>query len=358
MKKTSLYQSHLAIGAKMVHFAGFEMPMQYTGVVHEHLAVRHKVGIFDVSHMGEILVSGPNAIDLIQYVFSNDAQHLDVGQAQYGYMPNAKGGIIDDLLVYRIDSQSYLLVVNAANIEKDWNWLLTHNKVFGASLQNQSDQWSLIALQGPKATSVLAKLTNTDIGSIPFYRFVYGKVAGIDQVLISATGYTGSGGYELYIPNEEAEKIWNSLIQNGAEPCGLAARNTLRIEMGYCLYGNDIDDTTSPISAGLSWCTALSKDFVSKDQIEKQKVNGVSKKRVGFIVNERGIPRQSYSLVDENENDIGIVTSGTQSPCLEKGIGIGYVDREKAIVGNIIYVSIRNKQVPATITSLPFYHAE
>ena len=358
MKKTSLYQSHLAIGAKMVHFAGFEMPMQYTGVVHEHLAVRHKVGIFDVSHMGEILVSGPNAIDLIQYVFSNDAQHLDVGQAQYGYMPNAKGGIIDDLLVYRIDSQSYLLVVNAANIEKDWNWLLTHNKLFGASLQNQSDQWSLIALQGPQATSVLAKLTNTDIGSIPFYRFVYGKVAGIDQVLISATGYTGSGGYELYVPNEGAEKIWNSLIQNGAEPCGLAARNTLRIEMGYCLYGNDIDDTTSPISAGLSWCTALSKDFVSKDQIEKQKVNGVSKKRVGFIVNERGIPRQSYSLVDENENDIGIVTSGTQSPCLEKGIGIGYVDREKAIVGNIIYVSIRNKQVPATITSLPFYHAE
>ena len=358
MKKTSLYQSHLAIGAKMVHFAGFEMPMQYTGVVNEHLAVRHKVGIFDVSHMGEILVSGPNAIDLIQYVFSNDAQNLDVGQAQYGYMPNAKGGIIDDLLVYRIDSQSYLLVVNAANIEKDWNWLLTHNKVFGASLQNQSDQWSLIALQGPQATSVLAKLTNTDIGSIPFYRFVYGKVAGIDQVLISATGYTGSGGYELYIPNEEAEKIWNSLIQNGAEPCGLAARNTLRIEMGYCLYGNDIDDTTSPISAGLSWCTALSKDFVSKDQIEKQKVNGVSKKRVGFIVNERGIPRQSYGLVDENENDIGIVTSGTQSPCLEKGIGIGYVDREKAIVGNIIYVSIRNKQVPATITSLPFYHAE
>ena len=273
-------------------------------------------------------------------------------------MPNAKGGIIDDLLVYRIDSQSYLLVVNAANIEKDWNWLLTHNKVFGASLKNQSDQWSLIALQGPKATSVLAKLTNTDIGSIPFYRFVYGKVAGIDQVLISATGYTGSGGYELYVPNEGAEKIWNSLIQNGAEPCGLAARNTLRIEMGYCLYGNDIDDTTSPISAGLSWCTALSKDFVSKDQIEKQKVDGVSKKRVGFIVNERGIPRQTYGLVDESENDIGIVTSGTQSPCLEKGIGIGYVDREKAIVGNIIYVSIRNKQVPATITSLPFYHAE
>ena len=304
------------------------------------------------------MASEPIAIDLIQSVFSNDAQHLDVGQAQYGYMPNTKGGIIDDLLVYRIDSQSYLLVVNAANIEKDWNWLLTHNKVFGASLQNQSDQWSLIALQGPQATSVLTKLTNTDIGSIPFYRFVYGKVAGIDQVLISATGYTGSGGYELYIPNEEAEKIWNSLIQNGAEPCGLAARNTLRIEMGYCLYGNDIDDTTSPISAGLSWCTALSKDFVSKDQIEKQKVDGVSKKRVGFIVNERGIPRQSYGLIDENENDIGIVTSGTQSPCLEKGIGIGYVDREKAIVGNIIYVSIRKKPVPATITSLPFYHAK
>ena len=358
MKKTPLYQSHMALGAKMVAFAGFEMPLHYTGVVREHLAVRHQVGLFDVSHMGEFLVSGPHAIDLIQYVFSNDAQLLDVGQAQYGYMPNAKGGIIDDLLVYRIENQSYLLVVNAANIEKDWNWLVTHNKVFGASLQNQSDQLSLIALQGPQATSVLAKLTNKDIGNIPFYRFVYGKIAGTDKVLISATGYTGSGGYELYVPNEGAEKIWSSLIQNGAEPCGLAARNTLRIEMGYCLYGNDIDDTTSPISAGLSWCTALSKDFVSKDQIEKQKVNGVSKKRVGFIVNERGIPRQTYGLVDESENDIGIVTSGTQSPCLEKGIGIGYVDREKAIVGNIIYVSIRNKQVPATITSLPFYHAE
>ena len=255
MKKTPLYHSHVALGAKMVPFAGYEMPVQYTGVVREHLAVRNHAGLFDVSHMGEFLVSGPQATNLIQYVFSNDVERLDVGQAQYGYMPNAKGGIIDDLLVYRIDNQSYLLVVNAANIEKDWNWLVTHNKVFGASLQNQSDQWSLLALQGPQATSLLAKLTNTDIGSVPFYRFTYGKVVGVDKVLISATGYTGSGGYELYVQNKGAGKIWNSLIQNGAVPCGLAARNTLRIEMGYCLYGNDIDDTTSPLSAGLSWCT-------------------------------------------------------------------------------------------------------
>ena len=358
MKKTPLYHSHVALGAKMVPFAGYEMPVQYTGVVKEHLAVRNHAGLFDVSHMGEFLVSGAQATNLIQYVFSNDVERLDVGQAQYGYMPNAKGGIIDDLLVYRIDNQSYLLVVNAANIEKDWNWLVTHNKVFGASLQNQSDQWSLLALQGPQATSLLAKLTNTDIGSVPFYRFTYGKVAGVDKVLISATGYTGSGGYELYVLNKGVEKIWNSLIQNGAVPCGLAARNTLRIEMGYCLYGNDIDDTTSPLSAGLSWCTLFSKDFFSKNIIEDLKVNGIVKKRVGFVLNERGIPRQGYALADESGNEIGIVTSGTQSPSLNKGIGMGYIKREQALVGNIVYVVIRNKQVPATITSLPFYHAQ
>jgi aminomethyltransferase len=358
MKKTPLYHSHVALGAKMVPFAGYEMPVQYTGVVREHLAVRNHAGLFDVSHMGEFLVSGPQATNLIQYVFSNDVERLDVGQAQYGYMPNAKGGIIDDLLVYRIDNQSFLLVVNAANIEKDWNWLVIHNKVFGASLQNQSDQWSLLALQGPQATSLLAKLTNTDISSVPFYRFTYGKVAGVDKVMISATGYTGSGGYELYVQNKGAEKIWNSLIQNGAVPCGLAARNTLRIEMGYCLYGNDIDDTTSPQSAGLSWCTVFSKDFVSKDIIERQKVNGIAKKRVGFVLNERGIPRQGYALADESGNETGIVTSGTQSPSLNKGIGMGYVKREQALVGNIVYVVIRDKQVPATITSLPFYHAQ
>ena len=357
MRKTPLYQSHVALGAKMVPFAGFEMPVQYSGVVREHLAVRRQAGLFDVSHMGEIMVSGPKAVDLIQYVFSNDIKRLEIGQAQYGYMPNAKGGIIDDLLVYRIDTQSYLLVVNAANVEKDWNWLVTHNKVFGASLHNQSDQWSLLALQGPQATSLLTKLTKADISSIPFYRFDYGKVAGVDQVLISATGYTGSGGYELYVQNKGAKKIWNSLIENGAEPCGLAARNTLRIEMGYCLYGNDIDDTTSPISAGLSWCTSFSKNFVSKNQLEQEKVTGIINKRVGFVLNERGIPRQGYILEDESGNDIGTVTSGTQSPCLEKGIGMGYVLIEQAIVGNAIYVIIRNKKIPATITSFPFYHA-
>ena len=357
MRKTPLYKSHVALGAKMVPFAGFEMPVQYTGVVREHLAVRHQAGLFDVSHMGEIMVSGPQAVDLIQYVFSNDIKRLDIGQAQYGYMPNAKGGIIDDLLVYRIDNQSYLLVVNAANVEKDWNWLVTHNKAFGSSLQNQSDQWSLLALQGPQATSLLTKLTDTDIGSIPSYRFDYGKVAGVNRVLISATGYTGSGGYELYIQNKGVEKVWNSLIESGAEPCGLAARNTLRVEMGYCLYGNDIDDTTSPISAGLSWCTSFSKDFVSKNQIEKEKVTGILRKRVGFILNERGIPRQGYALTDESGNDIGIVTSGTQSPSLKKGIGLGYVDQKQAADGNTIYVIVRNKQIPATITSFPFYRA-
>ena len=283
MRKTPLYKSHVALGAKMVPFAGFEMPVQYTGVVREHLAVRHQAGLFDVSHMGEIMVSGPQAVDLIQYVFSNDIKRLDIGQAQYGYMPNAKGGIIDDLIVYRIDNQSYLLVVNAANVEKDWNWLVTHNKAFGSSLQNQSDQWSLLALQGPQATSLLTKLTDTDIGSIPSYHFDYGKVAGVNRVLISATGYTGSGGYELYIQNKGVEKVWNSLIESGAEPCGLAARNTLRVEMGYCLYGNDIDDTTSPISAGLSWCT-FSKDFLSKNQIEKEKVTGILRRELDLYL--------------------------------------------------------------------------
>ena len=357
MRKTSLHTCHLALQAKMVPFAGFEMPVQYTGVVREHHAVREHAGLFDVSHMGEFLISGPQAVPLIQHVFSNDVERLDIGQAQYGYMPNAKGGIVDDLLVYRIDQQRYMFVVNAANIEKDWNWLVTHNKMFGATLENQSDQWSLLALQGPKATSILATLTEASVAKIPFYSFIHGTVAGVENVLISATGYTGSGGYELYIPNADVEKIWNSLLNNGAEPCGLAARNTLRIEMGYCLYGNDIDDSTSPIAAGLRWYTAFSKDFVSKDIIEQQKAAGTNTKRVGFVLNERGIPRQGYSLTDVDGNDIGTVTSGTQSPSLEKGIGMGYIDRKHAIVGNNIYVVIRNKSILATITSLPFYHA-
>ena len=357
MRKTSLHKCHLALQSKMVPFAGFEMPVKYIGVVREHHAVRDYAGLFDVSHMGEFLISGPEAVPFIQYVFSNDVERLDIGQAQYGYMPNAKGGIVDDLLVYRIDQQRYMLVVNAANIEKDWNWLVTHNKMFGATLENQSDQWSLLALQGPKATSILATLTEATIAKIPFYSFIHGTVAGVDNVLISATGYTGSGGYELYIPNENAEKIWNSLLDNGAEPCGLAARNTLRIEMGYCLYGNDIDDSISPIAAGLRWCTTFSKDFVSKDIIEKQKAAGTNTKRVGFVLNERGIPREGYALTDVDGNNIGTVTSGTQSPSLEKGIGMGYVDRQHAVVGNNIQVVIRNKSILATITSLPFYSA-
>ena len=357
MRKTSLHTCHLALQAKMVPFAGFEMPVQYKGVVYEHHAVRKRAGLFDVSHMGEFLISGPQAVPLIQYVFSNDVERLDIGQTQYGYLPNTKGGIVDDLLVYRIDQQRYMFVVNAVNIEKDWNWLLTHNKIFGATLENQSDQWSLLALQGPKATSILATLTEATVAKIPFYSFIHGTVAGVDNVLISATGYTGSGGYELYIPNENSEKIWDSLINNGAEPCGLAARNTLRIEMGYCLYGNDIDDSTSPIAAGLQWCTTFSKDFVSKDIIGQQKAAGTNTKRVGFVLNERGIPREGYALTDFDGNNIGTVTSGTQSPSLEKGIGMGYVDRQHAVVGNNIQVVIRNKSIMATITSLPFYLA-
>lgn len=358
MRKTTLYQTHVGLGAKMVPFAGYEMPVQYSSVVKEHLAVREHAGLFDVSHMGEILVSGPQAISLLQYVFSNDVERLDIGQAQYGYLPNAKGGIIDDLLVYRINNQRYLMVVNAANIQKDWNWLVTHNKMFGAALENQSDQWSLLALQGPKSTTILANLTDSNVENIPFYRFINGKVAGVDHVLISATGYTGSGGFELYVSNKDVAKIWNVLLKNGAEPCGLAARNTLRIEMGYCLYGNDIDDSISPIAAGLRWCTAFSKDFVSKDIIEQQVLSGAETKRIGFTMTERGIPRQGYDLVDENGNNIGIVTSGTQSPSLEKGIGMGYIDRKRAVIGNPIYVRIRKKEIRAFISSLPFYHAK
>lgn len=358
MRKTTLYQTHVGLGAKMVPFAGYEMPVQYSSVVKEHLAVREHAGLFDVSHMGEILVSGPQAISLLQYVFSNDVERLDIGQAQYGYLPNAKGGIIDDLLVYRINNQRYLMVVNAANIQKDWNWLVTHNKMFGAALENQSDQWSLLALQGPKSTTILANLTDSNVENIPFYRFISGKVAGVDHVLISATGYTGSGGFELYVSNKDVAKIWNVLLKNGAEPCGLAARNTLRIEMGYCLYGNDIDDSISPIAAGLRWCTAFSKDFVSKDIIEQQVFSGAETKRIGFTMTERGIPRQGYDLVDENGNNIGIVTSGTQSPSLEKGIGMGYIDRKRAVIGNPIYVRIRKKKIRAYISPLPFYHAK
>lgn len=358
MRKTTLYQTHVGLGAKMVPFAGYEMPVQYSSVVKEHLAVREHAGLFDVSHMGEILVSGPQAISLLQYVFSNDVERLDIGQAQYGYLPNAKGGIIDDLLVYRINNQRYLMVVNAANIQKDWNWLVTHNKMFGAALENQSDQWSLLALQGPKSTTILANLTDSNVENIPFYRFISGKVAGVDHVLISATGYTGSGGFELYVSNKDVAKIWNVLLKNGAEPCGLAARNTLRIEMGYCLYGNDIDDSISPIAAGLRWCTAFSKDFVSKDIIEQQVLSGAETKRIGFTMTERGIPRQGYDLVDENGNNIGIVTSGTQSPSLEKGIGMGYIDRKRAVIGNPIYVRIRKKEIRAFISPLPFYHAK
>ena len=357
MRKTPLYNRHLALGAKIVPFAGFEMPVQYDGVVKEHLAVRQNTGVFDISHMGEFWVRGPKAIDLLQQVFSNDVSNLTVGQAQYGYFPNSSGGIIDDLLVYRTQEEEYMLVVNAANIAKDWNWLVTHNTVYGATLDNESDNIGLLALQGPKAATVLATLTDVDISNIPFYHFTHGTVAGIEKILISATGYTGSGGFELYIPTTSLWTVWDTLIEKGVTPCGLAARNTLRIEMGYCLYGNDIDDTTSPMAAGLAWCTKFTKNFVNSKNLALQKKEKTTHRRVGFVLTERGIPRKGYSLVDADGNAIGLVTSGTQSPSLGKGIGMGYVKREQAAAGKTIYVEIRNKRIQATITSFPFYHA-
>ena len=358
MKKTALYNKHVELGAKMVPFAGYQMPVQYSGVNAEHINVRDNVGVFDVSHMGEFIVSGENALNLIQKISSNDASKLFPGRAQYSYLPNDNGGVVDDLIIYMISEEKYLLVVNASNIEKDWNWINKHNDV-GAELENISDQMSLLAVQGPKAVDLLQKLTKIDLNEIKFYHFVEGEIAGIDNVIISATGYTGSGGFELYVNNNVAERLWDEILKAGVpfniEPAGLASRDTLRLEMGYCLYGNDIDDKTSPISAGLGWVTKFTKSFVGDQILINQKENGVDKKLVAFKLLDRGIPRKDYLIVDQNQNEIGIVTSGTMGPSVKLSIGLGYVKSEFSSVGSAIYLSIRNKSIAAEIVKLPFF---
>lgn len=358
MKDVALSHIHQSLGAKMVPFAGYNMPVQYEGVNIEHDTVRKGVGVFDVSHMGEFLIEGPNALDLIQSVCSNDASILNVGKAQYSCLPNASGGIVDDLIIYRIKEETYLLVVNASNIEKDWNWITSKNYM-KAEMKNLSDDYSLLAVQGPKAVEAMQSLTSIDLSSIQFYNFEVSDFAGIDHVIISATGYTGSGGFEIYCKNSEVEHIWHQVFAAGKsfgiKPIGLAARDTLRLEMGYCLYGNDIDDTTSPIEAGLGWITKFTKPFTNHEALQKQKEYGVYRKLVAFELNERGIPRHGYPIVDGNGNAIGNVTSGTMSPSLGKGIGMGYVSVESSKIGSEIFIQIRKKNIPATVVKLPFY---
>ena len=358
MKDTALSAIHAALGAKMVPFAGYNMPVSYQGINIEHQTVREKVGVFDVSHMGEFFVTGPNALSLIQRVCSNDASKLEDGQAQYSCFPNEDGGVVDDLIVYRIAAEKWLLVVNASNIDKDWAWINSHNTM-GASLENSSDHYSLLAIQGPKAIQAMQSLTQENLSAIKFYTFKMNTFAGVENVIISATGYTGSGGFEIYCKNTQVAKIWTKVLEAGADwgilPIGLAARDTLRLEMGYCLYGNDIDDTTSPLEAGLGWITKFNKDFINSESLKKQKEIGVSKTLVGFELSQRGIPRQGYAIVDAQGNSIGRVTSGTMSPSMGKGIGLGYVPVALKEVGSQIHIQIRNKIVPAMVVKLPFY---
>lgn len=358
MKKTALFDKHVSLGAKMVPFAGFDMPVQYSGVTEEHFAVREKVGIFDVSHMGQFMVEGAAAKDLLQYVTTNNVDNLETGKAQYTCFPNGNGGIVDDVIIYKMADEKYFVVVNASNIEKDWEHLTKHNEKYNATLTNRSDELSLIAIQGPKAAETLQKLTDTNLSELPYYHFTEGNVAGVSDVMISNTGYTGSGGFEIYFENASAEKIWIALTEAGAEfgllPCGLASRDTLRLEKGFCLYGNDIDDTTSPLEAGLGWITKFDKDFVDKELFAKQKEEGVTKKLVGFEMQERAIPRHGYELEDAEGNKIGTVTSGTMSPMKNIGIGLAYVDKPHFKIGTDIFVKIRNKSVPAKVVKLPF----
>ena len=359
MKITAFNQIHKKLGAKMVDFAGFEMPVEYSGIRDEHMTVRESVGVFDVSHMGEFWVKGPQALNLLKKVSSNDPTLLIPGQAQYSCFPNGKGGIVDDLLIYYYEPEKYMLVVNAANIEKDWNWIVSNNDV-GAELENSSDEISQIAVQGPKATAALQKLTSVNLSKIKYYTFVTREIAGVKGVIISATGYTGAGGFELYFRNSEAEKIWNAVFEAGAEfgikPVGLAARDTLRLEMGFCLYGNDIDDTTSPIEAGLGWITKFNngRQYIDREFLTMQKNEGVTRRLRGFILKERGIPRHGYDLVNSEGEKIGEVTSGTMSPVLNSGIGMGYVAKEYSAFGTRIFVQIRNKKIPAEIVKVPF----
>ncbi len=358
MKNTALADIHEGLGAKMVPFAGYNMPVQYEGVNAEHETVRNALGVFDVSHMGEFLLTGENALALIQKVTSNDAATLEIGKAQYSCLPNNDGGIVDDLIVYKIKEEQYLLVVNASNIEKDWNWISKHNDL-GVEMKNLSDDYSLLAIQGPKAVEAMQSLTSIDLSAIKYYHFEVADFAGIEHVIISATGYTGSGGFEIYCKNSEVEQVWNKVFEAGAafgiKPIGLAARDTLRLEMGFCLYGNDINDTTSPLEAGLGWITKFNKEFTNSANLKAQKDAGVSRKLVGFEMVDRGIPRHDYEIVDGNGNNIGIVTSGTQAPSLGKAIGMGYVKTEFSAVDSEIYILIRDKKIAAKVVKMPFY---
>ncbi len=358
MKNTALSHYHQKLGAKMVPFAGYNMPVQYAkGINHEHSIVRNGVGVFDVSHMGEFLLKGPNAAELIQTVTSNDVSKLFDGKVQYSCLPNENGGIVDDLLVYRINAVTYMLVVNASNIEKDWNWISKFNDL-GVLMQDISEKTSLLAVQGPKAAAALQSLTDVNLSEMEYYTFEKGVFAGIPNVLISSTGYTGAGGFELYFDNEHAEIIWDKIFEagkaEGIEPIGLGARDTLRLEMGYCLYGNDIDDTTSPIEAGLGWITKFSKHFTNSTELLKQKEQGVTRKLIGFEMTERGIPRHDYEIVDESGKIIGKVTSGTQSPTLQKAIGMGYVETAYARQGSTFFIKIRDQKVAAIVAKIPF----
>jgi len=358
MKKTTLYNTHLALNAKMTPFGGYEMPVQYIGVTKEHLAVRNSVGVFDVSHMGEFLVSGAKAFDLLQYICSNDISKINIGKAQYNYFPNEKGGIVDDLIVYRLKETEYLLVVNASNIDKDWNWVEKHNSNFGALLENKSEETALLAIQGPKAIEAMQKLTSIALAELPYYAHTTATFAGCENTLIATTGYTGAGGIEIYFPANKAPEIWASIMKAGADyeitPAGLAARDTLRIEMGYCLYGNEINDNTSPLAAGLGWVTKLETGTFNSEILALQKKEGLSEKLVGFLLETRGIPRSGYEIVNREGKIIGTVTSGTQSPILSQGIGLGYVKLEYSKPGSEIAIRIRDKDCPAIIIKLPF----
>lgn len=357
LQNTALTELHTKLGAKMVPFAGYNMPVLYNNLIEEHNAVRNSVGMFDVSHMGEFYIKGERALELLQYVTSNDVSKLFDGKVQYSCLPNNEGGIVDDLLVYRANANEYYLVVNASNIEKDWNWISEHNKNFGCTMDNLSEEYSLLAVQGPNAKKVLSKLTSEDL-EMEYYTWKTGTMAGVDGVIISCTGYTGAGGYEIYMLNKDAEHFWNAIMEAGAEfdikPCGLGARDTLRTEMGFCLYGHDIDDTTSPIEAGLGWITKFTKEFVMSDFHKKIKEAGPQKKLCGFEMIDRGIPRQHYEIQDAAGNRIGEVTSGTQSPSLGKAIGMGYVKTEFSKEGSEIFIVIRDKKLKANVVKMPF----
>lgn len=357
MKNTALTKVHESLGAKMVPFAGYNMPVQYEGLNVEHKTVRESVGVFDVSHMGEFFIKGKGALDLLQKVTSNDVSKLTDGKIQYSCLPNGKGGIVDDLLVYRRAEEDYMLVVNASNIEKDWNWISSHNTE-GVSMLDNSDEISLLAVQGPKAAEALQSLTDINLSEMTYYTFQTAVFAGVEDVIISATGYTGSGGFEIYFRNDDAEVIWNKIFEAGKDwdikPIGLGARDTLRLEKGFCLYGNDIDDNTSPLEAGLGWITKFTKDFIDSDKLKLQKEEGIKRRLIGFKMLDRGIPRQGYAILDAQGNNIGNVTSGTQSPTLSKAIGMGYVTIDHKAVGNEIFIEIRNKSLKAEVVKIPF----